>query len=342
MNEFNIRLDNLYNNLENWKRFGDFLSFYEKFQSLGTTLQSYSANWKATSDLVYNIQGYWEEPIEIAFNRTFNYAGNFVEVETWINENFPASNFSPSQILRCDFLCKNYSGEMLEGYRLSNFNSQKTEEISAVYKTTSKKIYRFLGLRNQLNAIISLINFLLRKYNNSGYVVDTIKDLTTYSTLVVFNKSLNTFSSTELTNFSNTDLAYFDSYVSQYNKLYSIYLSRYADLEVIPIESLVYFDLRDVAVTSGDAFFFKNINNTWKYHPYTNIEFCPRTTCSDCYEPLDVNTIYKNREYCSSSPKYILTECGEVLPYGGTLSISSPKIVQMNSSTIEQLSDLLS
>lgn len=340
MKEFNIRIDNLYNSLDKWKKFKEFSDFSEKFQNLRTTMQTYSANWKNSSDLVYNLQGYWEEPIQIAFDRTFNYVANFVEVETWLNENFTASVFSPSQILRCDYLCKNYSGEMLEGYRLSNYNSKKTEEIAALYKTTSKKIYRFLGLKNQLNAIISLINLLLRKYNNTTYVVDTIRDLTTYSTLVTFNKSQNIFSSVELDNFSNTDLAYFDSYVTQYNSLYKIYTLKYIELEVIPVESLIYFDLRDVAITSGGALFFKNINNSWKYHPYTNIEFCPRNTCSDCYDNLDLNSIYENREYCDSSPKYILTECGESLPYSGSLSFSSATII--TNEELEQLSDLLS
>jgi hypothetical protein len=205
-------------------------------------------------------------------------------------------------------------------------------------------VYRFLGIKNQLNAIISLINFLLKKYNYTNFYVDKIKDLSSYSTFVEFDKSTNIFSSTQLANFSEIDLAYFDSYITQYNNLYNIYKSKYIELEVIPPEEIILFDLKDVAVTSGGAFFYKIINNSWTYHPYSNIEFCPRNICSDCYNSLDLNAIYENRKYCDSVPKYILTECGEAIPYGGALSFSPSQIFNSPEEllAIEQLSDLFS
>jgi hypothetical protein len=291
MNEFNVRIDLLYSDISKWNSLLKFNEIASKLSDLSTFLNSYSANWKNSSDLVYNLQGYWEEPVQIAFYKTFNYVANFVEIETWLNDYFPATDFSPTQILRCDFLCKNYSDEMLEGARILNYDSSKLEEIALKYTTTVKKVYRFLGIKNQLNAIISLINFLLKKYNYTNFYVDKIKDLSSYSTFVEFDKSTNIFSSTQLANFSEIDLAYFDSYITQYNNLYNIYKSKYIELEVIPPEEIILFDLKDVAVTSGGAFFYKIINNSWTYHPYSNIEFCPRNICSDCYNSLDLNAI---------------------------------------------------
>lgn len=342
MHQFNVRIDNLYSNIEKFTTLPGLNIFSNRFNEISTILQSFSANWKTASNLVYNLQGYWEEPIQIAFHRTFNYAANFLEVETWLNENFPTSDFSKTQIIRCDYLCKNYSDEMLEGFQLTNYDPIKAEAQATIYGTTSKKVYRFLGIKNQLNAIIFLINALLKKYNNTGFLIDKIKDLTVYSSFVSFNKSLNLFSSEELVNFNNTDLVYFDSYVTQYNNLYKIYASQYIDLEIIPQDALVFFDFRDVTITSGGAFFFKNINNYWTYYPYTNIEFCPKNVCNDCYDDVEVNYVYRDRGYCVSGPKYILTECGEI-PYAsiGSMSIFYEQQL-MDDPIIEQLSDLLS
>jgi hypothetical protein len=345
MNEFNVRVDLLYNNIENWESLNNFNFLKNKFDQLYTVLTSFSADWKSTADLVYNVKGYWEQPILIAFHRTFNFVANFVEIETWLNENFPTREFSPTQIIRCDFLCKNYNDESLDGFRLVNYDPIKAEEKASFYGTTSKKVYRFLGIKNQLNSIIFLINALLRKYNNTSYIINRIQDLSVYSSFIGYNKSLNTFFSEELKDFSPTDLAYFQTYITQYNNVYKIYQRDYIQLESIPADDLLIFDLRDVAITSGGSFFFKNIKDYWTYYPYTNIEFCPKNVCSDCYDEIDINNLYKNREYCNGIPKYILTECGETIPYTppytGPLNVNDAKILDLSDNSLDQLSMLL-
>jgi phage pi2 protein 07 len=288
------------------------------------------------------VKGYWEEPIMIVYKRTFNYAANYLEIETWLNENFDPSGFSPEQILRCDFLCKNYNDEMLQGYRLIDFDPYTTESLAVQYSTTSNNVYNFLGLENQLNAIISLMNFFLKKNNKTSLIVDSIKDLSGYANYISYNKINNTFYSSELNTFREADLRALHAYIYQYQLVYKTYL-KYLDIASIPKEVLKKFDLKDISITNGGNFFYKIINGRWTYYPYTHIEFCNNTICSDCYDSLDLKELYANKRYCFVGAKYTLTECVSAVPYGEILSFSMPILVDIpEEGEYDMLSNLLS
>jgi hypothetical protein len=339
MHLFNIRVDNLYSDKEKWN------SLYHTINSISADIvqfqshvMSISSTWNGSSDLVYNTEGYWEEPIMLVYQKTSNYAANYLEIENWLNLNFPANEFSPTQIIRCDFLCKNYSDEIMEGYRLTTFDPYTVDNVAKTYDTTAQNIYTYLGLVNQLNAIISIINIFLKKNNKKDMIIDKIKDLSLFNSYVTYDRPQQKFQSTILDTFNDSDLKSFHSYLYQYNLVYGVYL-KYISIADIPAENLLVFDLRDVTISNGGNFFYKNINGRWTYYPYTHIEFCASGRCGDCYSYVDVNTLYVDRNYCFAGTKYLLYEC----PYGviEAASMESALIVEAPDG-YDSISNLLS
>jgi hypothetical protein len=343
MNELNIRLDNLFLEKEKWNSVLTIMSSLSSdLTNLYTTINTSSANWRNASSLVYATKGYWQEPIMIVYNKTFNCAANYLEIENWLNENFDPQGFAPEQILRCDFLCKNYNDEMLKGYRLAEFDPYTVEGLALNYNTTVKEVYSFLGLENQLNAILALINFFLKKNNKTSFIIDSIKDITNYENYVSYNRISNIFYSNILDTFREADLRAFVSYVYQYQIVYKTY-EKYKELANIPKEVLKKFELKDISVTNGGNFYYKIINGRWTYYPYTHIEFCNNTICSDCYDPVNLNELYADKHYCFVGTKYILTECLSAVPYGESLSFSAPILVDIpEEEGYDMLSNLLS
>lgn len=340
MNELNVRYDLLYSDKERWNSLSNTLmSLSSKLVNFSNSMESNSSIWKQTASLVFNVKGYWEEPIMVVYNETFDYAANYLEIENWLNDNFNPVEFSPNQILRCDFLCKNYSSEMLEGYRLNDFDPYSVEALSKTYHTTSKKVYTYLGLVNQLNAVITLINFFLTKNNKKTLIVDKIKDLSAYAQYTTYNKTENLFKSSILNTFSDIDLKFFNSYVYQYNMIYTTY-KKYEKISETPTDVLKKFELKDISITNGGNFFYKIINGKWTYYPYTHIEFCSNDICGDCYDKININELYSDKRYCFIGSRYTLTLCDNVAPYGEMMmSMSTPVLVDIpeNDDTLSQL-----
>jgi hypothetical protein len=316
MNELNVRTDILYSDSNKWNSLiNEFLQIYNDLFSLTTNVQSNSSLWGSASDIVYNISGYWEEPIQIVYKNTFNGVANLIEIETWLNDNFPSSNFSPTQILRCDYLCKNYSPEGLDGIRITQYKPEILQELASDYFVSVNEIFDFLSYKNQLESLMVVFNALFRKYGKNDLIITGIEQMSTLSDLVVFNRNIDSFQSSTLENFNSTDLQIFHSYVSQYNIIiqkYNLYVQR--NFEDIPTNVLVQFQPKNVSVHTGGYFFFKIRNGRWSYHEYKNIEFCAINTCSDCYNVLDINKLYGEKD-CPQRFKYLLTECEFVPPY---------------------------
>lgn len=311
MNELNVRMDRLYLDKEKWNSMAESFSTIEsQMNTMLSTLSTSGDNWSAASDLVYNVKGYWEEPILVAYKSTFNMVANFLEIETWLNDNFPSDSFSSTQILRCDFLCKNYSADSFQGARIESYVPEVLEELASVYSTTVGDILMFLGLRNQLNTLVTILNFYLRKYNKNNILLNGIEDIENLLNLITYNKNSDSLESGELSEFNKTDLTYFHSYLYQYsmiNEKYGLFVRR--NFLAIPEYILTQFLPKNIHISTGGTFFFKIRNSRWTYHPYTNIEFCSKNTCSDCYASLDINDLYKYKAPCLYTVKYILTEC---------------------------------
>lgn len=316
MNELNVRMDNLYSQMFEMEPFiSSFISLSADLLGFTNLIASLSGNWKMSADLVYNLRGYWEAPILISYSKTFNCIANYLEIQTWLNENFPSSNFSPTQIIRCDFLCKNYSSDALASTRVLTYQPETMESLANAYNTTVDDVFNYLGYKNQLEALLSVFNFLLRKYNKTDLILESIDEIENITNLVIYNFNSNLFESSELNEFSQTDLIYFHSYVSQYNNIkpkYDFYVSR--NLNDIPQAAINQFEPRNVYVNSGGSFFYRIVNGKWVYHFYTGSEYCASANCNDCFDSLPVNELYGEKD-CPQRFKYLLTECEFTPPY---------------------------
>lgn len=309
--ELNIRLDKLYSDVPKWN---DFVTTFEnissKIQSTKNTVENTSADWKYSSDIVFNMQGYWEEPVMICYEKVFNCIANYLEIQTWLNEKFPANTFPVNQNIICEYACTNYAVESIEGTFTPQYDEKLLNSLALNYSTTTKNVFMFLGFENQMNSIVNNLNFFLKKYNRKDILIEKYSDIIVYNFLnfVKYDKNSDSFISDELKNFNQTDLIFFHSYMKQYEIIYSNY-SKYAfGIEgVIPRNILNQFVPLNLNINNAGQFLFKNINNQWVYREYTGLNFCSLNVCGDCYDYINPNTLYKDKE-CFRY-KYILTEC---------------------------------
>jgi len=310
MNELNVRMDRLYSDTNKWNSIQDaFNSVFSDLNNLCTFVNINSGYWKRSADLVYNLRGYWEEPIQIVYKTTFSCVANMLEVETWLNDNFPSENFSPTQIIRCDYICNNYSADGLDNTRLKEYKPEVMEKLAANYSVSVQGVFDFLSYKNQLESLIVVFNTIFRKYGKDSLIITGIDSITSIINLVTYNINYDIFESSELKDFSQTDLKLFHSYVYQYNiviEKYNIYIQR--NFEDIPTNILVQFEPKNINMYTGGRFFFKIRNGRWSYHDYTSIEFCSDKLCNDCYDSLPINDLYKEKD-CPQRFKYLLTEC---------------------------------
>lgn len=315
MNELNIRFDLLFNNVEKWNSLANSFQSISSdlFYTLTNDVPALSGKWQSVSDLVYNVEGFWSEPIEIIYKNSVNIVGSYLEIEDWLNSTFIASNFADGQIIRTDFLCRNYNSDILDGVNIDNYDINVLETLATTYNTTTLNIFQYLGFKNQIDTIISLMNTFLRKYNYKDIIIKDWTDLEQFNDFIKYNFREEKFHSLILPNVNQADLKFIHSYIHQYNVIKPKYKS-YIDLKVneIPDQILNAFLIKNVYNNISSYLFFKNINGKWTYRPYNNIDFCANNTCSDCYNLIDINQLYKNRD-CLDTVKFVLTECDDSL-----------------------------
>lgn len=325
MHELNIRWDILYSDKEKWNElYNTMQTMSAQLVQFSTGMASNSADWKESSDLVYNVKGYWEEPVMIVYKETVNCAANYLEIENWLNDNFPVEGFSPTQILRCDFMARNYSYESVDNVRLKDFDHSVIESLAAKHRTTTLNVFNYLGLTNQLKSIITLIDFFFRKHGLKNYLINTVRDISSYHSLITYNRITDQFESSAFNKLNQSDLRNVHAYLYQYELVYKLWF-KYKGLSDIPAEDLLKFNLMDVHVSNAGNFFYKNIGGRWQYYPYTHIEFCTKDVCTDCYSPVDLNSLYQSREYCFSPA----TPYGEIRETPDTPTISALAIAGM-------------
>jgi hypothetical protein len=309
--ELNIRLDNLYSSTPKWNSFATtFRNLSANLQSVQTLVQTASSDWRRASSLVFNVKNFWQEPVLICYKKTFNCISNWLEIQTWLNSNFPASNFVEEQNIICEYLCTNYAIESIEGTFTPQYNEKLLNSLALNYSTTAKNVFLFLGFENQMNALVKCFNLLLHKYNKTDLLIENYSDIATFNItgLVYFDINSNSFVSEELSNFNQTDLIFFHSYCKQYEIIYKNYSTYAKGIEgIIPRNILNQFVPLNLNINNAGQFIFKNVNGQWTYREYTGLNFCALDVCSDCYDYIDPNSLYKDKD-CFRY-KYILTEC---------------------------------
>lgn len=328
--QLNIRLDRLYSDVPLWNSFfTQFSTLSSQLQQTKTITQTNSANWKSVSNVVFNMQGYWEEPILIAYKKIFNCISNWLEMQTWLNENFPTSNFPQNQSIICEYMCTNYVVESLQGTFTPKYNSQYLDSIATAYSVTTNNVFSFLGFENQMNALKNSFNFLLKKYNLTDLLLEQYSDVITFNftNFIKFDKSTGKFVSEDLTGFNQTDLIFFHSYIKQFNTVYPNYI-KYGNgiIDIIPRNILNQFVPLNLEVIGAGQFYFENVDGVWQYREYTGLNFCALNVCGDCYDYIDPNTLYKEKD-CYRF-KYLLTECEYYNPYENIDSGSDQRIYQ--------------
>lgn len=309
---YNVRYDILMSNKENWNSLANtYGNISGGLEDMRTLVSSTSASWKEASDLVYNVQGFWEEPIFIMYKDTFNMVGNWLEIQSWLNENFDPSTFSPTQVIRCGFTCKNFNADSLEGTKLIEVSQDILEGLASAYGVTFKDIINYINYKNQLDAILSILNSILNRSGNSQYTITDISTVTAINQFIQFNKNTDSFESSTLLNVTPTN------YNTLHALLYQLLVLKVKlvplinkGIEDIPKNVLNKFYSKNLLVVTSGEFFFKIRNGQWSYHPYTNIEFCSENVCGDCYDVININDLYKNKQ-CLEIVKYVLTECFE-------------------------------
>lgn len=309
-NEMNVRVDNLYSEKQKWDGFFTLIqSISSNIQHFVNTIPGLTGNWKETSDLVYNVKGFWEEPILVVYPKTFNMVGNYLEVQTFLNENFSCDNFSPTQLLKCDFLCKNYNPDK---FQLTPYIGEKRPTLEAYakqYSVTIEEVYSYLSYLNQIKSVTNVLNSLFLKVSQRDLVVADWRDVQQYENYVSYDYTKNEFFSTEV-DMEQYDLKFFYSYIVQYKSIYTKlnnYISK--KIDTIPQFILDQFTNRSIEVFIGGTFYFKNINNSWELFPYYGNEYCAGSYCFDCYSSINVNDLYNYEKPCYNSFEYLLDEC---------------------------------
>jgi len=313
MHELNIRFDNLYSESVKWNSFFTTMErLSANLESFITTVPQVSSTWKTSANLVYNLQGFWEEPIMIVFKDTFNMVGNFFEIKNWLTNNFPCSNFPVNQLIRCDFLCKNYNPNKFQQYIFEKENTTVVESLAKTYQVRISDVYKYLSYLNQLESIKNALNSLYIKNDLRTNIIQDWEDIRTLTSHVSYDFINHKFKSTELPSFSHVDLEYFYSYIKQFVDIDSkMALLIDKGISDLPDNVLVQFKNKNVEVYTGNSFFFKNINSEWMLYPYNGSEFCAANNCGDCYDLLNIHELYDYSKDCIDSFEYVLTECYE-------------------------------
>lgn len=315
--ELNIRLDNLYSTS---KKLNDFSNFFSTISSQlnysKNVVENLSANWKSSSNVVFNMRGYWQEPVMIAYKKVFNCISNWLEMQTWLNENFPASNFPTEQAIICEYACTNYVVETVTGTFTEKYNENFLNSLASSYSTTTKNVFYFLGFENQMNVLKNAFNFLLNKYNKKDLILESFSDVNTFGfhNFIKFDKNSNQFVSDELSDFTQTDLIFFHSYLKQFDIIYPSYQRYSSGIEgVVPRDVLNRFVPINLEINNAGQFYYENVNGEWTYREYSGLNFCALNVCGDCYDYIDPNSLYREKD-CFRF-KYLLTECEFYNPY---------------------------
>lgn len=274
-----------------------------------TAVNSNSSNWNDVSTIVYNANGYWLEPITIMYQKTFSVVANFQEIETWLNTTFP-NHFVNNQILKISFTVKNFDPTILNNTQLSNITQDSLNHIAATYNQNTLDIQSYLSYLNHVNGMISTINNIFKKNNRNDILIKAGDTVTTLSYISSFIIHRHAISSSLLTSFSNGDLKILYSVLTQLNSINDIYQSYIKKgINVLPTNILNQFNRQGVFTTFVHSFcFLKNTDNKWAYIPDCNINFCANNICNDCYDTIDVNTLYTDRR-CKLPLQFQLVSC---------------------------------
>jgi hypothetical protein len=288
--------------------FSQIESLSSKFINFTTKNQELSSTFKDTSNLVYNLQDYWLNPITLVYPRTFAQIANYQEIGTWLNNNF--SNLAKNQVVKVQFIVKTFDDILMSNSRLEKFSVESLGTLANTYNLKIADIQNYIVLDNHVKTIIATISNILSRL--------LIKfQLKTYTDLEVLYNSFSVkrgvVSSNLLTTLSYTNLLLVWSFLLQYSLIRQRYINLSTlGIPAIPSNVISKFNTKNIYESFIGDFCFKNTGATWTFLPSCDRNVCLLDQCDDCYDSINVNALYSSDNNCKNTVKYVLRECENV------------------------------
>lgn len=291
------KIENLYNAFD---------SIRWSLQSAFTTVSTLSSNWQNSSDIVQNLQGYWNYPIQLIYPSSINVIPEQKEIKEWLSGILDVSDYPDGQMVRVDFIMTPYDVNALLNTKYNFTDSATLDSLSTFYNTSRKNVVGFLQYNNQLNSLLSAINTLLKR--NSQKVIETNEDVLSIKNNLSWVDATNTFVSSDYPTLSQEELKTLWAYLDLFYVIYLKYIPLNTEVGGISASDLQKFDSKNFNNNIIHNFYFKKINSAWDFYPSKNINFCAPNVCGDCVEYLDPNSQYTNTD-CKKRLLYQLVEC---------------------------------
>jgi hypothetical protein len=113
-----------------------------------------------------------------------------------------------------------------------------------------------------------------------------------------------------LTTLSYTNLLLVWSFLLQYNLIRQRYINLSTlGISAIPSNVISKFNSKNIYESFIGDFCFKHSGTSWSFLPSCDRDVCLSDQCDDCYDPVNVNTLYSADNTCKASTKYVLLEC---------------------------------
>ena len=305
----NNRICVLQQTINKWQNFSDTLNHIKNdLNSQSSFLNRNTQRYSDASNIVFNAQEFWKEPINVVYGPGFATVGNYIDALAWLNSNFPANIFLENQHLRLEFFIKTYDPVIMDNYPIGELSYSSLTSIANNYGHLVKDITDYLCVTNQMNTVINAVNAILVRNKRPDLLVSTPDQL-----LLIFNDivfSNNVFSSASiLTNFTISDLQLIYSLLDQY---YTLFLPKQNSLTKvsldIPSDILALFDNKFIFNNFVFHFTFVNSGGNWQYIPNILASVPQIINCNSCYGYVDLDKIYTDRN-CKYSATFELVEC---------------------------------
>ena len=306
----NNRVCVLQQTINKWQNFSDTINSIKNDQnSQKSFLDKNAQRFTDTSNIVFNAQDFWKEPISIVYGPGFATVGNYVDALGWLNTLFPAPNFINNQHVRLEFLIKTYDPTIMNNYPIGELSYTSLTAIANSYGHLIKDITDYICITNQMNTVVNSINAIIVRNKRQDLVVTTPDQLLLIYNDIVFTN--NAFSSTSLlTDFPIDDIQLIYSLLDQY---YTLFLPKQTTLlsvaTDIPSDVLTMFDNKLIYTNFIFHFTFVNNGGKWQYIPNI-LESVPQiVNCNSCYGFVDLDKLYTDRN-CKYAATFALIECG--------------------------------
>ena len=303
----NIRICKLQEDIKKWTGMFDSLqSIKDRLNNNTATIERVKQRYIDAANIVYNIRPYWELPIALVYAPGFDTIGNFNEVRLWLLDNFNPSDFIDNQLIRVEFLIRNYSPEIFDQYPIGELSSTAMDSIAGTYGISSRHILSYLSVLNQLRQTVSSMNNIFTRAKLNWEILESEQVHILFDSI---KYDAGQFTSTLMTELSEADLQLLHCLADQYINLFEPALPQFDNIvNDFPAELLERFDNNLIFSNFGHHFNFIKTNNSWEYYPNDLVPHGQGFNCNSCFSIIDTQKIYTNDD-CGFRASFELIEC---------------------------------